>query len=262
MNVPNIRPKAPDEAPVLDGRTAIVGAMAEELAPLASRGRIQRKLNLGACRVQVGTLGNAEVVLGCTGEGRLLAEQGLRALLDAFPVRRVIVVGVAGGLSPRLAPGTVIVAREIRSDGGAPPPPDGPLRECASRFPAALEGTVVTLQTILCTAESKAAAWEDIGRSAPAVVDLESAVYAGVAAEVGVPYLVLRAVCDPAEESLPVDLNECRDELGRVNRVEVFQRAMLSPSIVRSLLDLRGRVAVSANNVANLVDALLNRRIR
>jgi adenosylhomocysteine nucleosidase len=251
--------------PDLEGPTVIVAAMAEELAPLASRSRIRRKLRLGLCRVQVGALGNAEVILACTGDGRPLAEQGLRALLEAFQPKRVIVVGVAGGLSPRLLPGDVIVARKVH--GSTPESenaigPDRALTDWAVRYPAAREGLVVSSETILCTADSKAAGWERAKRHNPAVVDLESAAFAEVATEAGLPYLVLRAVCDPAEETLPVDLNACRDETGQVSRIEVFQRVMLSPSIVKALLDLRKRVAVGSTNLASLVDALLNERIR
>ena len=257
MNVPQASEPEGLRAICLDGTTAVVAAMAEELQPLATRGRIRRKLNLDRCRVQVGTLGRAEVVLAQTGEGRRLAERGLQAVLDAFPIRRVVVVGVAGGLSPGLAPGLVVIGRTVH---GAPEP-DANLCRSASRDPRTREGVVVSSETILCTAESKARAWAAIDRSTPAVVDLESAAYAEVAARAGCPFVVLRAVCDPAEETLPVDLNACRDESGSVSRLEVFQRVLVQPSLVKRLLDLRRRVALGADNLATVVDTLLNRRL-
>ena len=89
-------------------------------------------------------------------------------------------------------------------------------------------------------------------------MDLESAACAEAAAARGIPYLVLRSVCDPAEEDLPFDLNHCRDRAGGVRRVRVMSRALLHPSYVGGLWVLRQRVARGSHRIAGLVQALLN----
>jgi adenosylhomocysteine nucleosidase len=241
-----------------DGLTAVVSALPRELAPLIGRTANRRKSRAGGRRVVRGTLGRADVVLMPTGDGRQAASEGLSALLAAFPVRRLIVVGIAGGLSPALDPGTILVAGEVRSAGAAVPAPDATWVERALASPLTREAVLLSSETILCSPESKAKAWRELGRQRPAAVDLESAAYAAVAARNGIPYVVLRAICDPAEEPLPFDLNRCRDRRGRVSQRKVVARAMLHPGDIAALWSLRRRVAVCSIKLARLVNEILN----
>ena len=55
-------------------------------------------------------------------------------------------------------------------------------------------------RTILATEDAKRAAWRETGALA---VDMESAVVARAADAAGIPFLVLRAIADPAVRELP-----------------------------------------------------------
>jgi len=182
----------------------------------------------------------------------------LSALIAAFPVRRLVIVGIAGGLSPALKPGTLLVASEVRSAGAAVPAPDSTWVARALTCPATDEAVLFSSERILCSPEDKAHAWHDLGRRRPAAVDLESAAYAAVAARNGVPYVVLRAICDPAEERLPLDLNRCLNRRGRVSHLKVAGRVALQPGVIAALWNLRARVAVCSTKLSLLVDELLN----
>src|SRR5436305_1783294 len=202
-----------------------------------------------------GRLGGAPVVLAATGDGARDAARGLAALLDAAPVGRLLVLGVAGGLSPDLASGDLVAARRVVEDG----------REVAAADPAwlaavaaagAILGTALTAPRILITPEEKRAAWRGLdvlGEPGPATVDLESAAYARLAAARGIPFLVVRAVVDTASEALPLDFNRCRrEEAGGVDEALVVGRALWRPRVWRDLADLRRRLKRSALALARL----------
>jgi adenosylhomocysteine nucleosidase len=216
-------------------------------------------LHLGAGRAWCGTLAGAPVLLARTGEGRARAEQGAAALLERHPVSTLLVVGVSGGLSPSLSPGTVLVAREVRDGSARLPAPDPEWLDRALAHDGARAGTVVSSERILWTAASKLSAAAGLDRAGPAAVDLESAAYARVAARGGIGYLVLRAICDPVEEGLPFDLNGCRDGSGQISRLRVVRRILLRPTAMGGLWSLRKRVALGAERLADLVEVLLQK---
>jgi adenosylhomocysteine nucleosidase len=230
-------------------RTAIVAPLAAELAAVRAETALERTVG----GLAFGRFGGAPVVLAATGDGARSAARGLAAVLDAVPVGRLLVLGVAGGLSPDLATGDLVAARRVVEDG----------REVAAADPAwlaaavaggAIPGTALSTGRILVTPEEKRAAWRGLGGSplGPATVDLESAAYARVAAGRGIPLLVVRAVIDAAGETLPLDFNRCRAGEGGVDGARVVGRALLRPRVWGALADLRRRLRRSALGLARL----------
>src|SRR5207245_3827596 len=95
------------------------------------------------------------------------------------------------------------------------------------------EGPVVTVSNVVCKADEK----RGLARASGAIaVDLESAAIARAAHVVGVPFLLVRAVSDRADEGLPMDFNLWLGPWGRGWGVAYLLR---SPSIIRSLLRVR-----------------------
>ena len=109
--------------------------------------------------------------------------------------RWVISAGYAGGLSPKLRVGDLVLGRN-HSDPGL---------LNAARLLLENErpqvGTILTRATTLEAAADKAALHAATGALA---VDMETAWIAEVCAEFGVPLLSLRVVSDAAEQSFPV----------------------------------------------------------
>lgn len=237
--------------------TALITPLPEELAALRAAVEVDAERRVGRWRFVTGRLAGAPVVLAVTGDARQWAARGLIALLDAFPVDRLIVLGTAGGLSPDLAPGDLILARRVREGATDAPAPDAAWRERALASGRAVEGTVVTSEFILPYPEMKEALWRTLPGGGPAAVDLETAVYARLAARRGVPYLAVRAVVDPAEEALPMDFNLCRRPDGRVSRLRVVRRAVLHPGRFGELLRLRRRVRLCSERLAALAGELV-----
>jgi adenosylhomocysteine nucleosidase len=250
---------SPQRDPAGDARPVLViAAMAEEIAPLCARAETDRVMRIGSCRVQHGRLGGEAVILARTGEGRTRAERGAAALLDRFDPKLLVVVGIAGGLSPDLDAGDVVVAREVRDGGGPFRAPDPGWIGRALRDGRAVAGTVISTSEILGTPAEKAAARAGLPTDEPATVDLESAAFARAAAARNIPYVVLRAVSDTADERLPLDFNACRDQAGGIRRMAVVRRALLHPASVRGLWRLRRRLGRCADELADLTEKLFD----
>ena len=114
--------------------------------------------------------------------------------------------------------------------------------------------TVAEKQRLMALALAKAGQ----GASAlSAVVDLESSAFAAVAERAGVPWTVLRAVCDRADEGVPALLNRSRDDGGSVRRGRVARGLLGNPSALPKLLALGRRVRECAEVLGRVVERAL-----
>ncbi|HEX9732132.1 MAG TPA: hypothetical protein VGG06_09105 [Thermoanaerobaculia bacterium] len=235
---------------------AVVAPLREELGPLLRQVADVRRIGLHRYS---GRLGSRELVLGWTGDGWSAARAGLAALLAAHRPSRLVVLGVAGGLSPGLDAGSLAVACEVRDGDGVAPAPDPEWIVRAVELAGAREAVVFSHDRILVRADEKA----ELGRrllaesaADAAVVDLETAVYARTAAAHGVPYTAIRAVSDTVDEDLPLDFNRFLDDGGRTRRARVALYALGRPWVVGRLLGLRSRLrgcAEALSEAARLV---------
>jgi nucleoside phosphorylase len=269
-----------------NGLTAIVSPLAAELAGVLAAVEATRVLRVrapgndgqapgrvgrrrGRLRATIGRLGGEEVALMATGDGAEAAAAGLQALLAALRPRRLLVLGVAAGLTPGLAAGTLVAARRVvAGDGSAVPrdPHGGWLAQALAC--GATPGVAVSVTRILASPGAKREAFREAiapaaGGSAPSIrapvatADLESAAYARVAAARALPYLVVRAVLDPVEETLPLHFEACRDTRGRVSNARVVLRALRRPRTFADLWRLRGRVRDAAARLGALAERLV-----
>jgi len=247
-----------------DSLTAIVAAMGEEIAPLRARLVGGRAVTVPGARVTTGWLGDVPVALVVTGDGERKARQGLTAVFATLRVRRLLVVGVAGALSADLDVGALVVGdRVIAEIGSRVYDADAALTSVAARVSGAQRGIAVTTGRIADTVDDKRRLLAMVMMRAPggepardlaAIVDLESSVFADVAERAGVPWLVLRAVSDAADESVPALLNRCRDDGGSVRRGRVAWELLTNLGTMPQLLALGGRVRRCAHVLARAVE--------
>jgi adenosylhomocysteine nucleosidase len=86
-----------------------------------------------------------------------------------------------------------------------------------------------------------------------AAVDLESGVVATLAAARGLPFAVLRAVCDPAERSLPAAALVALDAEGRIRPWPLVQSLLRDPRQVIGLLRLAADAAAARRSLLGRV---------
>lgn len=238
---------------------AVVAALPQEIRPLLRRTQIAGYARNGHWRFFQGTLRQSPVILTWTGEGEGRAAEGTERLLRQFSVTRLLGIGVAGALTPGMAPGDLVVAREIRDRRGLAPSPDPRwLREALVLAPEA-GGTLVTVAGPVTDPAEKLRLRRELPAVGPAAVDMESAALARVAGERGIPYLVVRAVSDGFQEALPPFLGLCLREDGSLSRARVVAHALGRPWTVRDLARLAWRVRRCAHRLADFVQKLLVR---
>ena len=206
---------------------AIITAMREELAPLLRVAKIDR---VERGRFHVGTLNGTAVVMTAGGDGLARAEEAACELLQRFEATMLIGAGIAGGLDPTLRSGDAVIASEVVA-------PDGTVTECQPLPESGVPRVVVR-------SVEKIAAVKDAGAG---VIDTESSGWAAAAAKFGLPFVAIRAVFDPAEETLPDFIGE------HVDRFAVVRHALAHPGVIPSLLRLRKRVRVCAEALAEVV---------
>jgi len=231
---------------------AVFTALAEELASLLARTSAPSPAAPGLWYARVG---DADVLLGATGEGPARAESRAREWLRAFPVRALVGAGIAGGLSAGLREGEVIAAREVRAADGTSWTAD-PALFARAKAGADRVGVFVSGVRPCFTAAEKAAVLARHPDAENAAADLESSGWARAASAAGVPFVAMRAVLDSAEEDLPEAIAVGWTEKG-VDRLRIVARAIARPADVPALLRLRTRTRRAMEAIAGRLPIVL-----
>lgn len=182
---------------------------------LKAEARVARRL-----RVPVAIGGGTHA--GAHAAAQSLLSQGATALLS---------FGLAGGLDPKLSAGTVIVPSAVVTE----------TRRYTTdpRLSAALGGptpdVLLATEHPIATAQAKQHLYATTGCAA---ADMESGAVAEVAAIAGVPFAVLRAVCDPAGRALPPAALIALDARGAIGLRRIAVSILREPTQLPSLFAL------------------------
>ena len=249
---------APSLGAGVTGVTGIVAALPEEMAPLRSLATGVSRASAGGLLVERARLAGRDVALAVTGDGARNARAGVSAMMAMARPRALVVIGVAGALSRDLATASLVVASRVTGeDGRVAGVADQRQVAAAVRATGGREAVVVSAGRIADSADDKRRLAQAAGGAGSSVVDLESASFVSAAEGAGIPWLVLRAVSDTADEGLPELLNQSRDGGGSVRRGRVLLGLLREPGKLPFLLALRGRVGRCAEVLARGVTAAL-----
>jgi adenosylhomocysteine nucleosidase len=157
------------------------------------------------------------------------AARAVRKLIDAG-ASGIVSFGLAGGLDVSLPAGALIVAEAVTAGGRT--------WLTDSRLNARLGGTTrhlcLGLDRVVVSADEKQRLSQETGAS---LVDMESGAVAAAAAEAGLPFAVLRAICDQADRTLPPAALVALNTAGRLVAARLALSVLGRP---RQLLELVG----------------------
>lgn len=202
--------------------------------PEESRTLVPRRLRCGAL-VDRGAHGWITV----SGAGAAHATRGAERLIERG-VKGLIAWGCAGGLHERLAPGDLVLARELRGADGVDWTVDAGWHErvCERlRVHRTIEtGAVAEAATVIASPRAKAELRESTGAIA---TDMESVAVIRTATAHGLPALSIRAIADPASMALPAAITHCLDRNGDVDLMKLLLHLLANPRELTALLHLR-----------------------
>jgi hopanoid-associated phosphorylase len=201
-------------------------------------------------RAEARCLRGLDVRVACSGGSAERAKSEAQRLV-AEGIVGLVSFGLAGGLSPELRPGDLLLPEGVRSAGLASWSVDPPWRERVhARLTAGgLEprsGALVGSERVVATASDKRAMFEATGARA---VDMESHEVAAVATAAGLPFLVIRALADPYDQVIPQVAREALRPDGRVRIRATLGGLIRQPGEVMALLRLARQ---SARGLATL----------
>lgn len=195
----------------------------------------------------------------CLGPGPDKAEAAARAVL-AEGARALVSAGICGALDPVLRPGDVILPAHVvdRHHDRRAWPADADWHAAVAAALAAGHGRPVIGSLLgsdrpVVSVEGKRHLADRTGCVA---VDMESHAVARVAADAGVPFLVLRAVADTAQDALPPWLGGMLDRDGTPNAGVALRRLLAGPWRLPGLLRLAGRSRAAERSLAAVAVAL------
>ena len=173
------------------------------------------------------------------------AEAAAYRLIDAGAAA-LVSFGLAGGLDPALRPGAVIVpsAVIVGDDRYATD------ADLSRMLGGATAHRLLGAETIVTCAVEKRSLH---ARTGAAAVDLESGAVARVAAARGIPFAVLRAICDPADRSLPPAALAALDVRGGIGVGRVLISVAAHPAQLPALFALAADAAAARRSLVACV---------
>jgi len=165
-----------------------------------------------------------------SGMGPKRATEASRALLEKG-VTALLSWGSAGGLSPELSPGSLILPKAVIASNRSCYCVDATWHNSLCNQ---LKGhfnlhtnPLLESATVVCTPSEKANLFRETGAIG---VDMESAAVATVAQEKGVPFMIVRAVADAMDATIPKCTLNAFDEFGRLNFIKLIQGFLDHPT--------------------------------
>lgn len=208
-------------------KIGIIGAMEEEVALLRDKIENRQTHSVGGSEIYTGQLHGVDVALLKSGIGKVAAAMGAALLLERCQPDAIINTGSAGGLAPTLNVGDIVVSDEARyhdADVTAFGYEYGQLPGCPAGFKAdekliaaakaciaehnlnAASGLIVSGDAFI----NGAAGLEKIRSHFPqaVAVEMEATAIAHVCHNFGVPFVVVRAISDVADQQSHLSFDE------------------------------------------------------
>lgn len=211
-------------------KIGIIGAMDLEIEKLTTQEMASEEIvEAAGMRFHVGKLGGTDVVIVKSGVGKVNAAICAQILIDRFGVTHLLNTGIAGSLDHRINIGDIVVSTDavyhdvdvtafgyepgVIPQMGTPNglksfPADPTLRSaaisaCREAAPGIgiFEGRVVSGDQFICTADQK---HRIVDTFHALCTEMEGTAIAHTAFVNGIPFVILRAISDKADEEADV----------------------------------------------------------
>ena len=190
-----------------------------------------------------------------SGIGGSAAARGARALIDAGATA-LISWGMAGGLDPALASGTIFLPSEVISRDGTAVITARYWRERLSAALAAHQpvacGKLLTSAQAIASSAAKAAAFRATGAAA---VDMESLAVAEVAGSHALPFIAVRVIVDTAADIVPQAVIAASGSSGHLQIGRLIAAVALAPADLGALIRLLPRYRAASRSLGAVARA-------
>jgi adenosylhomocysteine nucleosidase len=214
----------------------VVTALGAEARAL---GRLRQTQTVSAAPANLAFLADGSL-LAVSGIGAAAAARAASALIDAG-VAALMTFGMAGGLDPALAAGSVLLPAEVIARDGTR---FATARAWRERLSATLSsqgevrgGLLLTSDSSIDSREAKAAAFRE---TCAAAVDMESLFVARIAADHQLPFICVRVIVDTAADTLPTAV-VAASRAGRIQIGRLLGGLLSAPGDVAALMRLARR---------------------
>ena len=206
-------------------KLGIIGAMEEELETLLAT--MQSKTSFHRCGSDFyeGTLAGLPVVIVQCGIGKVNAAICAQILIDLFGVTHILNTGIAGSLNPGLDIGDLVISRDVMYHDVDVAAFGYPLGKVPGTDTVAFPGDEVLIRHAWEAAEAEHPGHTRIARIASGdqficekekkdriisitgadCTEMEGAAIAHTAYRSGIPFVILRAISDKADDSADMD---------------------------------------------------------
>jgi len=207
-------------------KIAIMGAMPEEVAPLLEKVENIKKTEYASNTYYEATYKGKELVIAYSKIGKVFSTLTASTLLEKFECTTLLFSGVAGAINPELHIGDLIIADKLCQhdlditifghahgfvpEGAVFVETDEALRTIAKEVAAknslkVIEGTIATGDQFVASSERKAFIESTFKADA---LEMEGASVAVVCNALNVPFFILRAISDTANDDAGMDFDE------------------------------------------------------
>lgn len=208
-------------------KVGIIGAMEQEVILLRDQIQNRQTIQRAGCEIYTGQLHGVDVALLKSGIGKVAAALGTTLLLEHCRPDVVINTGSAGGLVSSLKVGDIVVSSEVRyhdADVTAFGYEAGQMAGCPAAFVAdenlivqaeqaiaklelnAVRGLVVSGDAFINGAEPLARIRNTFPQAV--AVEMEATAIGHVCHQFGVPFVVVRAISDVADQESHLSFEE------------------------------------------------------
>jgi adenosylhomocysteine nucleosidase len=237
----------------MEPRTAIIGAIKDEIAGIKQEMQITHTLRWSTGNAFVGEWQGVPVVLGRSGMGRDRARQALVEIAEKWDLKEVVSIGYAGALDPSLEVGDLVVADKVIEVGSSRP--DGNMKsysldkEIFNTTAAVRQRILLTVDRVAATPQEKKQLKEKYSAVA---VDMETSALAEEAQARKLSFVSARAITDTADQEL-IDCAHLVAENGDVSKLKTGWHILTHPGDLKGMIELGQHAKIATANLTEFL---------